>query len=119
MARDRAFHAALLLAAGNRRLAEVVAQLRDAVRSRGASTVGRSRDLGAMLAEHDAIMAALRARDGAAAAAAMRAHHHTTGRLQLAQEGGAGHDLAWAALVRLPGEAGAASPGADPGGAER
>jgi DNA-binding GntR family transcriptional regulator len=119
MAHDRAFHAALLLAAGNRRLAEVVAQLRDAVRFRGASTVGRSRDLGAILAEHDAIMAALRARDGAAAAAAMRAHLLSTGRLLLAQEGGAGHDLAWAALVRLPGETGGARRGADPGGADR
>jgi DNA-binding GntR family transcriptional regulator len=103
MAHDKAFHTVLLLAAGNRRLADVVAQLRDAVRSRGVSTVGRSRDLAAILGEHDAIMAALRARDGAAAAAAMRAHLLTTGRLLLRQEGGADHELAWAGLVRLPG----------------
>jgi DNA-binding GntR family transcriptional regulator len=103
MAHDKAFHTVLLLAAGNRRLADVVAQLRDAIRFRGVSTVGRSRDLAAILGEHDAIMAALRARDGLAAAAAMRAHLLTTGRLLLRQEGGADHELGWAGLVRLPG----------------
>ena len=117
MAHDKAFHTALLLAAGNRRLADVVAQLRDAVRSRGASTVGRSRDLAAILREHDAIMAALRARDGGGAAAAMRAHLLNTGRLLLAQEGGAGHEPAWAALVRLPGDAGGGGAAGGAGGA--
>ena len=48
---------------GNRRLTTIVSQLRDLVRFRGASTVGRSRDLQAILAEHVVILDALRARD--------------------------------------------------------
>ncbi|MEA2286174.1 MAG: hypothetical protein QOJ21_2217, partial [Solirubrobacteraceae bacterium] len=45
---------------GNRRLTAIVSQLRDQVRFRGASTVGRSRDMQAILSEHVAILAALR-----------------------------------------------------------
>jgi DNA-binding GntR family transcriptional regulator len=59
----------------------VVDGLRDHVRLRGASTVGRSRDLDAIRAEHVAIRDALRAADGAAASAAMRAHLLETARL--------------------------------------
>ncbi|MEA2276539.1 MAG: hypothetical protein QOC78_1499 [Solirubrobacteraceae bacterium] len=102
MAHDTRFHEILLMAAGNRRLAALVGQLRDLVRFRGASTVGRSRDLRAIHAEHVEVMAALRARDAPAAAERMRAHLLNTARLLLAQEGAGEHPLAWAPLVRVP-----------------
>jgi DNA-binding GntR family transcriptional regulator len=95
MAHDQRFHEIVLDAAGNRRLAGIVDRLRDHVRLRGASTVGRSRDLDAILAEHVAIRDALRARDADAAAAAMRAHLLATGRLLVSQEGGEPPDLDW------------------------
>jgi DNA-binding GntR family transcriptional regulator len=95
MAHDQRFHAIVLSAAGNRRLVALVDRLRDHVRFRGASTVGRSRDLGAIQAEHVAIRDALRARDADAAAAAMHAHLLATGRLLIAQEGGGDPELAW------------------------
>jgi DNA-binding GntR family transcriptional regulator len=105
MAHDTRFHEIVLLAAGNRRLAGIVGGLRDLVRFRGASTVGRSRDLRAIHAEHVAIIAALRARDATAAAKHMREHLLHTAQLLLAQEGGGEHALAWAPLVRVPDEA--------------
>jgi DNA-binding GntR family transcriptional regulator len=95
MAHDQRFHEIVLDAAGNRRLAAQVDQLRDHVRMRGASTVGRSRDLAAIHAEHVAIRDALRARDAQAAAAAMRAHLLVTGTLLMRQEG-AEPDIDWA-----------------------
>jgi DNA-binding GntR family transcriptional regulator len=102
MAHDTRFHEILLTTAGNRRLAALVGQLRDLVRFRGASTVGRSRDLRTIHAEHVEVMAALRARDPSAAAERMRAHLLNTARLLLAQEGAGEHPLAWAPLVRVP-----------------
>jgi DNA-binding GntR family transcriptional regulator len=69
MAHDKAFHEVTLRASGSRRLTTIVSQLRDHVRFRGASTVGRSRDLDAIGSEHVAILDALRARDPRAAAA--------------------------------------------------
>jgi DNA-binding GntR family transcriptional regulator len=97
MAHDQRFHEIMLDAAGNRRLAAQVDQLRDHVRLRGASTVGRSRDLEAIHAEHVVIRDALRARDPERAAAAMRAHLEATGTLLVAQEGGSQPDLHWPA----------------------
>ena len=88
MDRDERFHALILSASGNQRLVAAVAQLRDAVRGRGASTVGRSRSLEEILAEHRAILEALQAGDGDRAAAAMRYHLRRTGDLLIAQEGG-------------------------------
>ena len=86
MDHDERFHDLVLRAAGNRRLADVVARLRDAVRGRGASTVGRSRDLHEIHGEHAAVLLALRAGDSEAAAAAMRTHLERTRDLLLAQE---------------------------------
>lgn len=86
MAHDRRFHEIVLESSGNRRLTAIVGQLRDSVRFRGASTVGRSRDLQAILEEHVAILDALRAGDARGAANAMRRHLRTTGRLLIAQE---------------------------------
>jgi DNA-binding GntR family transcriptional regulator len=96
MAHDQRFHEIVLDAAGNRRLAVQVDQLRDQVRLRGASTVGRSRDLRAIQAEHVAVRDALRAGDADAAAEAMRAHLIATGTLLVAQEGGGSPELDWA-----------------------
>jgi DNA-binding GntR family transcriptional regulator len=106
MAHDTRFHEIILIAAGNRRLARIIGGLRDLVRFRGASTVGRSRGLRAIHAEHAAILAALRERDATRAAARMREHLLNTGRLLLAQEGEDEATFAWAPLVRLPGDAG-------------
>jgi DNA-binding GntR family transcriptional regulator len=102
MAHDTRFHEIILRAAGNRRLATIIGGLRDLVRFRGASTVGRSRGLRAIHAEHAAIIAALRAGDPAQAAERMRAHLLNTGRLLMEQEGEGDHALAWAPLVRVP-----------------
>jgi DNA-binding GntR family transcriptional regulator len=96
MAHDQRFHALVLAAAGSPRLVDAVAQLRDHVRSAGASTVGRSRDLHAVHAEHVGIRDALHAGDGAASAEAMREHLTTTARMLVAQEGGGDPDLDWA-----------------------
>jgi DNA-binding GntR family transcriptional regulator len=93
MAHDVRFHETLLGAAGNRRLVESVRSLRDHVRYRVGSTVGRTRDLAAILSEHQEIMRALRERDCEAAAQAMRDHLRTTGRLLLQQAGGGGAQL--------------------------
>ena len=88
MDRDERFHELILLAAGNRRLAAIVAGLRDTVRGRGASTVGRSRSLDEIQAEHGAILDALIAGDADRAGAAMRYHLRRTGDLLAAQYGG-------------------------------
>ena len=95
MARDERFHEIVLAASGNRRLVEIVRQLRGLVRFRGASTVGRSHDLAAIVAEHESIDAALRARDAEAAGSAMREHLLTTGRLLLAQDAAPVDGLEW------------------------
>jgi DNA-binding GntR family transcriptional regulator len=95
MAHDKRFHELILQTAGNRRLAEIVGQLRDVVRFRGASTVGRSRDLETILTEHVAILDALRARDAGTAARAMREHLVNTGGLLLAQESAPAGGLVW------------------------
>ena len=68
MDHDERFHKLILLAAGNHRLAAIVAGLRDTVRGRGASTVGRARSLEEIQAEHGAILDALRAGDADRAA---------------------------------------------------
>lgn len=100
MAADRRFHDLLLRAAGNRRLAATVIMMRDQVRFLGASTVGRSRTLATILAEHEAIATRLESGDAAGAADAMREHLVATASLLLAQESGrsAPYELAWAAL---------------------
>lgn len=103
MRHDRRFHTVLLAMSGNRRLAEYVDHLRDLVLTRGASTVGRSRSLADIVAEHRAVLERVEARDGPGSAAAMRAHIVRTGSLLIQQEGGDGNTLAesWTGLLAL------------------
>ena len=100
MRHDRAFHMRINEGSGNARLGAFVDSLRDVVLARGISTVGRSRQLPEIVAEHRAIVAAVEAGDAAAAAAAMKEHLVNTGRLLLVQEsGGLNPGLPWADLV--------------------
>ena len=101
MEHDRRFHMLINQASGNGRLASYVDSLRDLVLTRGVSTVGRSRDLAAIVDEHTRIIAAIEAGDATRAAARMKDHLVTTARLLLAQEGGANLHLSptWAELV--------------------
>ena len=87
MDHDERFHALIVAASGNRRLVAAVAALRDAVRGRGASTVGRSRSLQEIQAEHAAILDAVRSGDADRAGAAMRYHLRRTGDLLAAGSG--------------------------------
>jgi DNA-binding GntR family transcriptional regulator len=83
---DRQFHRALMVASGNRRLAEYVDTLRDMVLVRGVTTAGRARSLEAIVAEHRAILDRVEAGDPEGTAAAVRAHIEQTARLLIAQE---------------------------------
>jgi DNA-binding GntR family transcriptional regulator len=83
---DREFHVALLVASGNRRLAEYVDTLRDMVLVRGVTTAGRARSLEAIVAEHRAILERVEAGDPEGTAAAVTAHIEQTARLLIAQE---------------------------------
>ncbi|MFC4532986.1 GntR family transcriptional regulator [Sphaerisporangium dianthi] len=106
MRHDRAFHDLLLNAGANRRLVGIVGNLRDATMTLGPSTVDRSRSLVDIAAEHELILAALEARDAAAAAAAMRAHVARAGELLLAQvaaENGVAADPEDVDLIHTPG----------------
>lgn len=73
---NRRFHAALAAAGGNRRMAEaareLIGQADRLVRVSLGATVGRNPEL--LAAEHAAIAAALRARDGRGAARLVRTH---------------------------------------------
>jgi len=85
MQRDQLLHRLILEAAGNSRLAALVDNLRDATRTLGASTAGRSRGLADIAAEHVPVMEAISAGDPEAAAAAMARHITHTGRLLMVQ----------------------------------
>ncbi|HEY9523777.1 MAG TPA: GntR family transcriptional regulator, partial [Thermopolyspora sp.] len=69
MRHDNAFHTLLLTAGANRKLVDVVGNLRDATIALGASTVDRSRSLADIADEHEPILTALAARDADATAA--------------------------------------------------
>jgi len=104
MQHDQRLHAAVLAAAGNRRVAAIVANLRDVTRLIGASTVEVSRTLADVRAEHEPVVAAVERGDPDAAAAALTAHLEHTGRLlvaQAARDQGAAVDVdaLWAAAV--------------------
>ncbi len=85
MAQDRALHAEILTAAGNGKLVAVVARLREATATLGASTADRSRSLDDIADEHEPLVEAVCERDAERAAATMRAHLVHTGGLLLDQ----------------------------------
>lgn len=87
MQHDRAFHMVPLEVLGNARLIAIVESLRVQTRVRGLSTVGRSRDLRAIVAEHQAIYEAVRAGNAAQAAHAMERHLLITEELLRSQVG--------------------------------
>lgn len=83
MIHDQRLHKLILDAAGNRRARAVIENLRDAIRLVAASTIGTSRTLDEVHAEHIPIVDAIEAGDPTAAADAMKRHLHQTGRLLL------------------------------------
>jgi DNA-binding GntR family transcriptional regulator len=82
---DRSLHDLLLRAAGNGRAAAIVAQLRETTALLGPPTTASGRTLAEIHAEHEPVVAAVLARDGAAAEAAMRTHLEATGALLIAR----------------------------------
>jgi DNA-binding GntR family transcriptional regulator len=78
---DRALHDALLRAADNVRAAAIVEQLRATTALLGPPTTATGRSLREILAEHEPIVAAMRAGDGPGAELAMRQHLERTERL--------------------------------------
>lgn len=85
---DRALHAALGEALGNVRLTRELDRLRDSIQVRGVSTIERTRTMADVAEEHAPIVAAVIARDPAAAATAMREHLEHTAALLLDQVDG-------------------------------
>lgn len=82
---DRALHDLLLRTAGNARAATIVAQLRSTTALLGPPTTAGGRTLAQIHAEHEPVVKAVLARDGAAAERAMRTHLETTGALLMAR----------------------------------
>ncbi len=80
---DQELHALLIDIDGNARAGRIVANLRDATRLAGASTVESDRSLREVLIDHLPIVEAFEAADAEAAASAMERHLETTGRLLL------------------------------------
>jgi DNA-binding GntR family transcriptional regulator len=74
MRHDRAFHRVPMEVLGNGRMIAILDSLRDQTRVRNLSTVGRSRDLRAIVAEHKAIHDAIRKGHAIEAAQAMERH---------------------------------------------
>ena len=84
---DRGLHDAILRGAGNGRAAVIVEQLRAATVLLGAPTTATGRSLPEVCAEHEPVVRAVLARDGAAAETAMRVHLERTGALLAATAG--------------------------------
>ncbi|WP_370247828.1 GntR family transcriptional regulator [Nocardioides sp.] len=78
---DRDLHDLLLRAGGGRRTAAIVADLRATTALLGPPTTAAGRTLEQILAEHEPVVAAVLARDGASAETAMREHLTRTGAL--------------------------------------
>ena len=86
--RDAGFHRVVLQASGNRRLADYVDTLRDLQMIRDQSTVGRTRPLAELVAEHEQIYQRIVTGDADGAAREMHRHIATTYELLVAQETG-------------------------------
>jgi DNA-binding GntR family transcriptional regulator len=81
---DRALHDLLLRASGKSRTAAIVEQLRTTTALLGPPTTASGRTLIEIHAEHEPVVTAVLARDGAAAESAMRAHLEATRALLMA-----------------------------------
>lgn len=81
---DRVLHDLLLRAADRPRTAAIVEQLRSTTALLGPPTTASGRSLTEIHAEHEPVVTAVLARDGAAAEAAMRAHLEATRGLLMA-----------------------------------
>ena len=88
---NQQFHRTLIDAARNRFLVQSVSAVHTTLLILGPSTLARADRAEAAVDEHRAIVAALRARDGAAAEAAMRAHMEQAQRTRLRMLREAGH----------------------------
>lgn len=99
---DREFHALITACLDNPVLTGEVDRLRDTIQARGVSTIGRSRPMGEIVAEHALIADALRAGDPDAAGGRMADHLERTGYLLMTQvaPGPGAVDPAWAVRVR-------------------
>ena len=86
---NRQFHAVILNAARNRFLLRAVDAVQKTLLILGPSTMEEAGRAQSAITEHAAIIAALRARDGAAAESAMRAHIEAAHRVRLKQVRGA------------------------------
>lgn len=82
---NRQFHSVLLNAARNRYLVKSVEALQKTLLILGPSTMEEADRAAEAIVEHERIIAALRARDGAAAEAAMRSHIEAAHRVRLRQ----------------------------------
>lgn len=85
MQHDQIFHALIIAATGNGRIVKQVDHLRDTTNLLGASTVGRSRGLEDIAAEHLPILRAIQANDAVTAGEVMASHIANTGRLLVEQ----------------------------------
>lgn len=85
---DVDFHRAILEAAGNERLVDIVDNLRSQQNMRGVSAIGRHRALADVYREHQEILGRVEARDPHGAAAAMRAHLARSAVLLVSQQTG-------------------------------
>ncbi|WP_433729548.1 GntR family transcriptional regulator [Actinoplanes sp. CA-051413] len=81
---DRALHDLLLRASGRPRTAAIVEQLRSTTALLGPPTTASGRTLTEIHAEHEPVVTAVLARDGATAESAMRAHLEATRGLLMA-----------------------------------
>jgi len=81
---DRALHDLLLRASGKSRTAAIIEQLRTTTALLGPPTTASGRTLTEIHAEHEPVVTAVLARDGAAAESAMRAHLEATRKLLMA-----------------------------------
>jgi DNA-binding GntR family transcriptional regulator len=81
---DRALHDLLLRASGKARTAAIIERLRTTTALLGPPTTASGRTLTEIHAEHEPVVTAVLARDGAAAESAMRAHLEATRNLLMA-----------------------------------
>jgi DNA-binding GntR family transcriptional regulator len=96
---DSRFHKGIMLASGNKRLADFVETLFDLQMARGVSTWGVNRDAADIYADHEVIYRRIEAGDALGAALAMRDHISLTSQIIIAQETG---NVAEASTFELP-----------------